>query len=164
MGVSVSRLYFFFINITSLWISKKTLARKIIVCFVLSFVVVVRNYIVIRYRSRILSASSYLRTVTPDRLQTPTSLTRAQITRSCWRPDTHTSPHRIPMERTRVRTTVTHFIMKQLNRTDSTSPGLKVIPVHCGSAVADPSGFTPRLEESQLQGPRRIYSHYNNCK
>lgn len=41
----------------------------------------------LQFRSRILSASSYLRTVTPDRLQTLTSLTRAQMTRSCWRPD-----------------------------------------------------------------------------
>ncbi len=60
--------------------------------------------------------------------------------------------------------TVIRFTMKRLNRTHSRSQWLIVIPVHCGSAVADPSGLTPRLEESQLQGPQWIYSHYNNCK
>lgn len=50
--------------------------------------------------------------------------------------------------------TVIRFTMKRLNRTHSRSQWLIVNPVHCGSAVADPSGLTPRLEESQLQGPQ----------
>lgn len=36
-----------------------------------------------------------------------------------------------------------------------------IIPVHCGSAVADPHGFSLRLDESQLRDPKRKYSHYN---
>ncbi len=131
--------------------------------------------------------------MTPDRLQTLTSLTRAQITRSSWRPDDtrvteptcahawficvdcvrdliiiHVSLSNrsctYKMHFCVCSPTVIRFTMKRLNRTYSRSQWLIVIPVHCGSAVADPSGLTPRLEESQLQGPQWIYSHYNNCK
>ncbi len=181
----------------------------------LSFYVFVRNYTRyrtfhdIRYRSRILSDSSYLRTVTPESRQTtdPNLFDKGADSCSCWRPDDTDLPSQNangPYESDRAHVVCVHAwficvdrvrdliiihvslsnrsyvyikcifvcpvsptvirLMKRLNRTHSRSQWLLVIPAHCGSAVADPSGFTPRLEESQLHGPQWIYSHYNNCK